>query len=118
MEADLSTWTPESTYDLVTTFYAHPTIPQLEFYARIGEWVRPGGTLLIAGHLHAEPGESGHGHGTPAEASITADAVAARFTAAGWRIHTAAEGERELADPSGRPVRLQDVVVRAVKPTR
>ena len=27
-QADLSVWRPDATYDLVTTFYAHPTMPQ------------------------------------------------------------------------------------------
>lgn len=108
IQADLSAWSPESPFDLVTTFYAHPTIPQLEFYDRIGQWVRPGGTLLIVGHLQAE---HGHAHEAPAEASITPDSVATRLSAAGWSIHTAAVRERTLND---RP--LRDVVVLATKP--
>jgi 2-polyprenyl-3-methyl-5-hydroxy-6-metoxy-1,4-benzoquinol methylase len=114
VEADLSDWSPESTYDLVTTFYAHPTIPQLEFYARIADWVNPGGTLLIVGHLQGHD-EGAHGHGAPAEASVTAEAVAAALTTAGWSVQTAAESERTLHDRSGHPVQLADVVVRAVK---
>ena len=34
IEADLSVWDPGKTFDLVTTHYAHPEIPQLEFYDR------------------------------------------------------------------------------------
>ena len=49
-------------YDLVTTHYAHPSIPQLELYDRLAGWVAPGGTLLVVGHLPAE----GHGHESPA----------------------------------------------------
>lgn len=56
IQADLSSWAPETQYDLVTTHYAHPAMPQLDFYGRIADWVAPGGTLLIVGHLH-------HGHG-------------------------------------------------------
>lgn len=59
--ADLSTWEPSARFDLVTTHYAHPSIPQLDFYARIAEWVEPGGTLFIVGHLHR--GDHGHGLG-------------------------------------------------------
>lgn len=43
IEADLTHWEPETSYDLVTTFYAHPAIPQVEFYRRISRWVAPVG---------------------------------------------------------------------------
>ncbi|MGN6126439.1 MAG: class I SAM-dependent methyltransferase [Humibacter sp.] len=57
IEADLTSWQPSTSFDLVTTFYAHPTIPQLAFYERIATWVAPGGTLLIVGHGQTD----GHG---------------------------------------------------------
>lgn len=64
IEADLSRWAPQTRFDLVTTHYAHPAMPQLEFYDRLAEWVAPAGTLLIVGHLHptADP-DQGQGHG-------------------------------------------------------
>jgi len=42
VRADLSTWVPDADYDLVTTHYAHPAMPQLEFYDRLASWVTPG----------------------------------------------------------------------------
>jgi SAM-dependent methyltransferase len=100
--ADLTTWEPETTFDLVTTFYAHPSIPQLDFYDRISRWVAPGGTLLIVGHLH-----DGH---HPDEASVTSTDVAARF-GEGWRVDTAVERTRDAAGHG----RLADVVVRMTR---
>src|ERR1019366_6453376 len=61
VEADLSAWEPGKQFDLVTTHYAHPAMPQLAFYERISHWVAPGGTLLIVGHLHTSE-TPGHGH--------------------------------------------------------
>lgn len=61
VEEDLSVWSPGAQFDLVMTHYAHPAMPQLEFYDRIAGWVTPGGTLLIVGHLHT-PDSPGHGH--------------------------------------------------------
>jgi SAM-dependent methyltransferase len=124
VEADLSTWTPEDSYDLVMTHYAHPAMPQLDFYGRVASWVAPGGTLLVVGHLgsdHAPPHGHGHGHGhghdqdgrPPAEASVTAAAVQARLDPAEWEVVTAEEGTRMLGGPGGREVSLDDVVVRA-----
>ena len=48
VRADLADWEPPSAYDLVTTHYAHPAIPQLEFYDRLATWVAPAGTLRFA----------------------------------------------------------------------
>ncbi|MQA35170.1 class I SAM-dependent methyltransferase [Modestobacter roseus] len=114
VEADLADWAPDGQFDLVTTHYAHPAGPQLDFYARIAEWVAPGGTLLIVGHLH---GHTAHvdGEHPPAEASVTAAAVTARLDRAAWVVVTATEGPRTLTAPSGRAVTLHDVVVRATR---
>ena len=88
VQADLSTWAPDHRYDLVTTHYAHPAMPQLEFYDRISVWVAPGGTLLIVGHLH----HHGHGgDGPPAAASATAAAITARLDPTRWEVETAEE---------------------------
>ncbi|UUZ60755.1 SAM-dependent methyltransferase [Nocardioides sp. B-3] len=107
VQADLSVWEPESPYDLVTTHYAHPAMPQLEFYDRIASWVAPGGTLLIVGHLHHGHGH-GHDHGPPAEASVTAADITGRLDAEVWEIDTAEESHRSMNDSQ-----IHDVVVRA-----
>jgi cyclopropane fatty-acyl-phospholipid synthase-like methyltransferase len=132
VEADLSRWAPDAQYDLVTTHYAHPAIPQLEFYERIASWVAPGGTLLIVGHLHQDgPGSpaehshgQGHGHGhasqhdePPAAASVTAAQITARLDAAEWDIRTAQESHRMLSGNDSHGSSIHDVVVRATRRT-
>ncbi|GAA3196480.1 class I SAM-dependent methyltransferase [Nonomuraea roseoviolacea] len=124
VEADLSLWSPDTRFDLVMTHYAHPAMPQLDFYDRIAGWVAPGGTLLIVGHLDA-PGPTAHGHGhehghgrghrPPAEASATPAAITARLDGAEWDILTADEHLRTLTGDGGRAVALRDVVVRATR---
>jgi SAM-dependent methyltransferase len=93
VEADLSIWNPDAVFDLVTTHYAHPAIPQLEFYARIAAWVAPGGTLLIVGHLRGA-------HHVDHAAATAAD-ITGVLPGTEWAIVTTEE--------SGH-----DVVVRAV----
>lgn len=123
VRADLSTWEPETAYDLVTTHYAHPAMPQLEFYDRVASWVAPAGTLLIVGHLHHDTvGGNGHGHahaegedGPPASASATAAAITARLDPDVWRVVTAEESRRTLPRHDGGEVTLHDVVVRATR---
>jgi len=140
VEADLATWQPPSPYDLVTTHYAHPAMPQLDFYERVARWVAPGGTLLVVGHLHREgaAGDGGHrhqdhapadhshaehAHGSagvqpPAEASATAASITARLDAATWEVRTAEEPTRSTGGDDGSGALLHDVVVRAVRRPR
>lgn len=126
VRADLGSWEPAHTFDLVTTHYAHPAMPQLAFYDRLSSWVAPGGTLLVVGHLHSGHGadhgaDQGKGHDghddphPPAEASVTAVSIAARLDPASWDVVSARETTRTLDTPDGRPVTLHDVVVRAIR---
>jgi thioredoxin reductase/SAM-dependent methyltransferase len=118
VEADLSTWEPDTSYDLVTTHYAHPAMPQLEFYDRAATWVAPRGTLLIVGHLHQDATADGHGHhldGPPASASATAATITARLDPAQWEVVTAQESHRTLSGHGGHETTIHDVVVRATR---
>lgn len=128
VQADLSTWEPDMQYDLVTTHYAHPAMPQLDFYDRIADWVAPGGTLLIVGHLHHEHStpahstisegahrrEHGHTH-PPVGASSTAAAMTERLDPTVWTVITAEESHRSVIGPGGRPDIIDDVVLRAAR---
>lgn len=114
VEADLSVWHPDGQFDLVTTHYAHPSMPQLEFYDRVAGWVAPGGTLLIVGHLHTGGGH-GSGHQPPGEASATAAAVTARLDDSAWQVVTAEERQRTFTGHGDAQVLLHDVVVRATR---
>lgn len=118
VEADLTTWAPDGPFDLVVTNYAHPAMPQLAFYERISQWVSPGGTLLIVGHLaDADPaGHAGHGHEhPPAEATATLTDITGRLDSAQWRIDSAEERTRALGAPGGSGANLRDVIVRATR---
>ncbi|MDG6109278.1 methyltransferase domain-containing protein [Dactylosporangium aurantiacum] len=116
VEADLTVWEPGLRFDLVTTHYAHPAMPQLAFYQRVSTWVAPRGTLLIVGHLHT-PGSTGHGHGHhhPAEATVTLADITGGLGPAEWEIVTAEEHQRPVPGPAGQTVTLHDVVVRATR---
>ena len=114
VEADLSVWEPGTQFDLVTTHYAHPAMPQLAFYERISTWVAPGGTLLIVGHLHT-PGSRHDGHCPPEEVLVTAASITAGLDASQWEVVTTDECTRTRTNREGRPVQSDDVVVRATR---
>jgi SAM-dependent methyltransferase len=129
VRADLATWEPGVRYDLVTTHYAHPAMPQLDFYDRIADWVATDGTLLIVGHLHSATAGEPHAHsaahsqahdhagddGPPASASATAAGITARLDPSVWKIATASEAHRSVSGRNGRETTIHDVVVRAVR---
>ena len=114
IEADLTIWEPDGRFDLVTTNYAHPTIPQLAFYERISAWVGHGGTLLIVGHLH-DPGSTEDGHHPPEKATVTLASITGSLDPDIWRIETAEEQTRALTAPGGHAHALNDVIVRATR---
>jgi SAM-dependent methyltransferase len=125
IEADLTVWSPETQFDLVTTHYAHPAMPQLAFYERVSSWVAPGGTLLIVGHLHTHDfththdstEHENHGQHPPAEASVAVADISAVLDDTLWKIVTAEEQLRTLTGPAGQAVDLRDVVVQATRRT-
>ena len=126
VQADLSSWEPPETFDLVTTHYAHAAIPQLALYDRLSGWVSPGGSLLVVGHLHGDHGAD-HGHGAheghgahddqqpPAEATVTAASITERLDPTAWTVVTADEHTRTVEAPDGSQSTWYDVVVRAVR---
>jgi cyclopropane fatty-acyl-phospholipid synthase-like methyltransferase len=114
VEADLTVWEPSTQFDLVTTNYAHPAMPQLAFYDRISRWVAPGGSLLIVGHLHTVSATGLEDH-PPAESAVTLADITAVLGGATWEILTAEEHVRTLTSPEGKQVPLHDVVVRATR---
>ena len=126
VEADLVSWDPKQQFDLVVTSYAHPAIPQLAFYRRLTEWVAPGGTLLIVGHLHSHSPAGPHetragqhgdaGHHPPVEATADPAGVTAQLDPAVWKILTAEERSSTPPGYRGGPAPvLNDVVVKAVR---
>jgi SAM-dependent methyltransferase len=114
VRADLTSWAPATAFDLVLTCYAHAAMPQLAFYRRIAEWVAPGGTLLIIGHLTThqpavcddEP---------PEHATVTAADITAALDGTEWDVVTAGEHARALAGPGGPAAGWRDAVVRATR---
>lgn len=54
---DLSTWTTEETFDLVTASFFHstPEMPRTEILRRAAKRLQPGGHLLIVSHVFDDP---------------------------------------------------------------
>lgn len=100
-EADLLTWEPGRSFDLVTSHYVHVPAPVEHLVARLAAWVAPGGTLLVVGH------GAGHGHG----AELSPDAAA--VLGDGFEVLAAEPRTHLLRRPDGTCAVLSDVVLHA-----
>jgi SAM-dependent methyltransferase len=85
IQADLSVWTTNRAYDLVTCHFLHE-----ERDVRVRAWhsaaaaVAPGGTLLIVGHA---PDEGSGTHGPPRESRFDEDEITSALAlSSGWEV--------------------------------
>lgn len=108
VEGDLATWTPSPyDFDLVSCLYVHVADSVEALVRRLGQGVRPGGTLLLVGHLPVDPDT---GAPTPAagQRQVTVQDALGALGAAEWEVVVAEERRR----PDGAGA---DAVVRAVR---
>lgn len=90
VRADLRTWTPPGSYDLVSVQFLHPAAEvRAAVLGRLAAAVAPGGTLLLVGH---EVGEQHRGHAPGVYPGATE--LAADLDPAGWEVVTAEQRQR------------------------
>jgi len=122
-QTDLAAWDPGvERYDLVSAQYFHwMPWPRQALFARLARAVRPGGTLLVVGHLfgivegHADTHAAGHdGLGDKRDLAYTAQEVADGLDPALWEVVVAESRPRERTDPhTGQAISIPDAVLRA-----
>jgi SAM-dependent methyltransferase len=94
VRADLRTWTPPGSYDLVSVQFLHPAPEsRAEVLGRLAGAVAPGGTLLVVGH-HVEDLIGGEHRPHPKEMFFTAAELAAQLDPADWQVAAADLRER------------------------
>lgn len=110
-QRDMLSWDPgQARFDLVSAQFMHlPRPAQDSMHTRLAAAVRPGGTLLIVGHLHDEL----HAHIAPR--FRPAEDIAAALDPDAWQIIVATAIDRSGTGPDGEPVLLSDSVLRAVR---
>jgi SAM-dependent methyltransferase len=94
VEGDLATWGPEAgSFDLVSSLYVHIAGSVQEMVARLASGVRPGGTLLLVGHLPIDPTT---GAETPAagQVQVTVEAAVAVLDPRHWKLDIAEDRPR------------------------
>lgn len=112
--ADLTSWTPNDTYDLVTaSFLQSPVeLPRGDILRRVAEHVAPGGHLLVVAHAAMPPwANHAHHHAFP-----TPDEDVAAIGLPDWSVEIAEVRSREATGPDGQQAALDDTVVLLRRP--
>jgi SAM-dependent methyltransferase len=114
--ADLASWQPSGTYDLVSAcFLQSPvSLPRTDILRRAATAVAPGGSLLIISHAEMPPWANEHHHHEPADfLGPAAEVAALGLDSRDWDVVLAEVRERDAMGPDGASARLKDSVVRA-----
>jgi SAM-dependent methyltransferase len=115
IQADLTSWQPGETFDLVTSHYMHPPGVQRDaVFAKLAGMVAPGGTLLIVGHHPSDMHTTAHRPDLP-DLYFTAEQVADLLDPGSWEILVTDARPRVAKDPAGEEVTIQDAVLKARK---
>ena len=113
VHADVTTWTPEDGFDLVSAQFLHlPPEPRRAVFARLAAVVNPGGTLLVVGHDFSDVAAGAHRPPEP-ERFFTADELAAGLDPEGWEVLVAEARPRPGHEHEGHDITVHDAVVRA-----
>ncbi|MCQ4120392.1 class I SAM-dependent methyltransferase [Rhodococcus tibetensis] len=115
-QVDIRSWEPPAgQFDLVSAqFMQLPEPTRGDLHRRLAAAVRPGGHLLIVGH-HPADLKTSVGRPDVPDIMFTAEQVAAALEPESWEILVCAAPEREIQDPEGNLVAIQDAVLHAVR---
>ncbi|MET3861316.1 thioredoxin reductase/SAM-dependent methyltransferase [Dietzia sp. 2505] len=130
---DLTTWTTDERFDLVTASFFHSPVDlsRTRILRRAAEWVRPGGHLLLVSHVfeseadippwanrpgggdHAGHGENpGHGAAHPVLPTPAEDVADLALDPAAWEVVLEEIRPREAVGPDGvQTATIKDGVV-------
>ena len=94
IEADLSTWTPQSDrYDLVVCLYVHVAGSVEEMVQRMATGVAPDGTLFLVGHRPVDP-RTGVETAAAGQVQVSVEAALAALDQDRWELVVAEERPR------------------------
>lgn len=115
VEADVTSWAPARTFDLVLLMYLQlPSAQRRAVYRAAAGWVAPGGHLLVVGH-DTENLTAGTGGPQDPDVLFSAADVAESIDGSGLVVERAEQVRRPVATDDGE-VDALDALLRAVRP--
>lgn len=119
VQADLATWSPPHSYDLVTASFLHTPegFDREGVLRRASNAVAPGGHLLVVSHSGTPPWadpEAHHHHEHMPTVDDELKTIDPEGTA--WRVEIAEVRRRTATGPDGEPAELEDNVVLLRRP--
>lgn len=111
IEADLASWRPTETYELVSACFLHSPLdfPRKEVLTRAAGAVARGGHLLVVAHAEPPPwARDDHAHHCFDPAQEIADL---RLGPADWDVAVSDVRSREATGPDGEHATLRDSIV-------
>jgi SAM-dependent methyltransferase len=112
--ADLDVWEADGTFDLVCSFFLHAPfgLDRSAALARAASRVRPGGSLLIVGHLTLPPWawDPEDTSGLPSASELAAELT---LDPAAWELLVVEDRPRDVQGVDGRQAQVVDAVLHA-----
>ena len=116
VSADLATWVPDGTYDLVSAcFFQSPiTLSRHDILLRLAASIAPGGHLLVVAHASV-PSWAAHRHegDGPDLLEAVEEAAALALPADSWTLEIVEDRPRAVTGPDGQSATILDSVVLA-----
>lgn len=117
-QADLATWQPEQTWDLVTASFFHSMVdlPRTEILRRAASAINPGGHLVIVSHGAPPPWSRMDQH--QAHHHLATDPwaeVDELDLGSQWSVEIAESRMRDAVGPDGQQAVLEDFAIRLVR---
>lgn len=115
LHADVRTWRPSTTYELVSAHFMHlPSSVRTPLFARLADAVSPHGTLLLVGHdasdLHTTVQRPQDG-----DLYFDATAQAATLDPQTWQVVVSEARPRTATGADGQAATVHDAVLRAIR---
>lgn len=113
LAADLASWAPEESFDLVTGSFLHSPVelPRADILRRAAAWVAPGGHLLLISHAAPPPWATQLHHHPDSFPSPDGELAALALSDDEWDVLAAEVRQREATGPDGQPATLDDAIV-------
>lgn len=115
--ADLSTWTTDDRFDLVSASFllsTHAEFPRNEILRKAATFVAPGGHILVVAHAEAPPWAKFHAEHAPRFPTPEEDLAALTLDSAAWEVLACELRPRSALSPDGiTTTQLTDTVVLA-----